>query len=111
MISHGVLQAILKLRNGVGGLRNGTRVPKECFPAVKFFTRKACSCKIWLWRVSQLISQLRNELLGCEMSHVCLGSISQGVGLWLRNDFAEVGLFRSKTSISQHGPFGFEMVS
>ena len=37
MISHGVLQAILKLRNGVGGLRNGTRVLGSGFTTAKIF--------------------------------------------------------------------------
>ena len=38
-ISQGVSQAISQLGNGVGGLRNGTRVPKGCFAAAKFSQR------------------------------------------------------------------------
>ena len=48
--------------------------------------------------VSQLILQLRNGLLGCEMAHVCLGVVSQ-----LRN-FSQGGLCGCEM-ISHEDPF------
>ena len=74
-------------------------------PCAKGVFRRAClGCEMKLWRISQLVLQLQNGYLGCEMAHVFLRSVSQlrkfsQGGLRLRNDFAKEGLFCSKTSI------------
>ena len=99
---------------------NGDFTAKGGFPRWfhSSFRRWACGCEIFLWRVSQLISQLRNGLLGCEMAHVCrLGVVSQlrnfsqeGV-LWLQNCFTGGPSFRNITPFSQDASFGYEMFS
>ena len=64
----------------------------------------------------KVVSQLRNDGLGCEMALVCqrcvsqLRKFSQGVGLGLRNDFVEEDFFRSETSISQRIVLGCEII-
>ena len=67
-------------------------------PCAKGVFRKGClGCEMKLWRISQLVSQLRN---GTRVPEECFAAakIFAG-GLGLRNDFAEEGLFCSKTSI------------
>ena len=85
---------------------------------VALFAEGACGCEILLWRVSQLISQLGNGLLGYEMAHVCrlgvvlqLQNFSQERVLWLQNCFARGPSFRNITPFSQDGSFGCEMFS
>ena len=63
------------------------------------------------------VSQLQNGGLGCEMALMCQRGVSQlqkfshGVGLGLRNDFVEEGLFCSETSISKRVVLGCEIIS
>nr|CAN80159.1 hypothetical protein VITISV_034911 [Vitis vinifera] len=100
------LQPISQLRNGGVGLRNGTRVPRRVLglgnEALEDFAA---------------VSQLQNGGLGCEMALMCQRGVSQlqkfshGVGLGLRNDFVEEGLFCSETSISKRVVLGCEIIS
>nr|CAN60793.1 hypothetical protein VITISV_015830 [Vitis vinifera] len=78
------------------GLRNGTHVPNGGFAAVKPPAKWGFSYENWNFKalgISQPISQLRNEVGGCEMALVCQGVVSQ-----LRK-------------FSQRGAWGCEIIS
>ena len=113
-------QPISQLRNEGGGLRNGTRVPRGGFAAAKIFAEGVMrlqnhfaakglfrsgglisqqlpwGCKNWSFKalgISRPISQLRNEVGGCEMALVCQRSVSQRGALFRSQGPFSQGLF------------------
>ena len=87
-------QPISQLRNGVGRLRNGTRVPKGCFTTAKHPAKWGFGCENWNFNALE-ISQLRNEGMRLRNgTHVPRGGFAEG-GIGLRNHFVAKWRFRS----------------
>ena len=113
-------QTISQLRNGVGRLRNGTRVPRGGFAAAKHPAKLGYGCENWRFHalgISQPFCNCEMEFLCCEMALVCqevfsqLRNFSQRGVLGCEIYFAAKGHFRSQTLISQRPCKGCEMIS